>query len=46
MFKESHKTEDENMEQAAEWSQECLEYLFDNKIFLPGVVRSESFIVQ
>ena len=41
IFKERHET-DEHMEQPGDWSQECLEYLFDNKIWFPDLVRSAS----
>ena len=27
-----------------DWSQDCLEYLFDNKVWLPGIVRAESIM--
>ena len=43
--KESHQTQDENNLQDDDWSQECLEYLFENKIWHPGFVRSESLII-
>ena len=43
---ESSQTENGNMEQADCWSQESLEYLFDNKIWLPGFVRLKFLIVQ
>lgn len=42
---ESSQTENGNMEQDC-WSQESLEYLFDNKIWLPGFVRLEFLIVK
>ena len=41
IFEESQDT-DENMEQPCDWSQECLEYFFDNKIWFPDFVRSSS----
>ena len=34
--------ESENFDEADGWTQECLEYLFNNKIWLPDFVRSES----
>ena len=43
---ESSQTENGNMEQADYWSQESVEYLFDNKIWLPGFVRLEVLIVR
>ena len=33
---------DENMEEPCDWSQECLEYFYDNKIWFPDFVRSSS----
>ena len=38
-FKSTHQTEIKRMNEADEWSQECLEYLFDNNIWLPVIVR-------
>ena len=32
------------MKKPDDWSQDCLEYLFDNKVWLPGIVRAESVI--
>ena len=43
IFKGSYETDNENTEQADDWSQECLEYLFDNKIWFPDFVRSSCF---
>ena len=40
------QTQHANMNAADDWSEECLEYLFDNKIWLPGLVRLELLIVQ
>ena len=37
----THETEKKLSEEADEWSQEWLEYLFDNKIWFPVFVRSE-----
>ena len=37
----THQTEKKLTEEADEWSQEWLEYLFDNKIWFPVFVRSE-----
>ena len=37
----THQTEKKLTEEDDEWSQECLEYLFDNKIWFPVFVRSE-----
>ena len=44
--KRTRQTENKSMEEADEWSQECLEYLFDNKIWLPVFVRSEFLNLQ
>ena len=41
----SHQTQNEYDVQDDDWSQECLEYLFENKIWHPGIVRSESLII-
>ena len=41
MSEQSRQNENENMDEVDDWSQDCLEYLFDNKIWLPGFVRSE-----
>ena len=35
------KTVNENMAKADNWSNECLEHLFNNKIWLPDFVGSE-----
>ena len=34
------ETQHVNMNVADDWSEECLEYLFDNKIWFPDFVRS------
>ena len=39
--KRSHQTENETIDQDDIWTDECLEYLFNNKIWLPDFVRSE-----
>ena len=36
----SNECDNEKMEQVDDWSQECLEFLFDNKIWFPDFVRS------
>ena len=36
------QNESENFDEADGWTRECLEYLFNNKIWLPDFVRSES----
>ena len=43
---QSRQNEDENIDEADDWSQDCLEYLFDNKLWLPGFVRTEGLIWQ
>ena len=40
--KKSHQTKNEDIDQADDWTDECLEYFFNNKIWLPDFVRSES----
>lgn len=39
--KKNHKTDNQNMNEGADWSQESLEYLFNNKIWLPNIVSHE-----
>ena len=46
MSEHSRQNENENTDEGDDWSQDCLEYLFDNKIWLPGYVRSECPIWQ
>ena len=41
MSEHSRQNENENTDEGDDWSQDSLEYLYDNKIFLPGFVRSE-----
>ena len=41
MSEHSRQNENENTDEGDDWSQDCLEYLFDNKIWLPGLVRSQ-----
>ena len=38
----SHLTDNENIDQADDWGPDCLEYLFNKKIWLPDLVRSAS----
>ena len=38
----SQESESAIMSKPDDWSQDCLEYLFDNKVWLPGIVRPES----
>ena len=37
--KKSHQTRNEDIDQADDWKDECLEYFFNNKIWLPDFVR-------
>ena len=41
LSQQSRQTENENFAEDDDWSQDCLEYFFDNKIWLPDFVRSE-----
>ena len=41
MSEQSRQNENGNSDEVDDWSQDCLEYLFDNKIWLPGFVRSK-----
>ena len=41
MSEHPRQNENENRDEDDDWSQDCLEYLFDNKIWLPGIVRSQ-----
>ena len=41
MSEHSRQNENENTDEGDDWSQDCLEYFFDNKIWLPDFVRSE-----
>ena len=38
ILQKSHKAATENTDHNDDWSQECLEYLFDNEIWLPDFV--------
>ena len=44
--KKNHRTQNEDIDQADDWTDECLEYFFNNKIWLPDFVRSESFATK
>ena len=46
MSQQSRENENENIDEVDDWSQDCLEYLFDKKIWLPGFVRSECPILD
>ena len=41
MSEHSRQNENENTDEGDDWPQDSLEYLFDNKLWLPGFVRSE-----
>ena len=41
MSEDSRQNENENTDEGDDWSEDSLEYLFDNKLWLPGFVRSE-----
>lgn len=43
---EYHRAQNMDMDQNEDWSEESVEYLYENKIWLPGFVRSEPLITR
>ena len=42
MLKKCPQSDNEKMYKADDWSDECLEYLYNRKIWLPGFVRTKT----